>query len=117
MDKKIIIAIVLILAIGFIVGKEFTEKSVKQELQTKEFTIDATRFEYNPSNITVRLGDRIRIKVNNIDSGHGIRIPEFNISGTNEIEFIADKAGEFKWYCNIFCGSGHRGMNGTLIVK
>ena len=33
------------------------------------------------------------------------------------IEFIADKTGTFTFKCNVPCGSGHKTMAGTLIVK
>jgi len=33
------------------------------------------------------------------------------------IEFTPDKAGTFPFKCSIFCGMGHRGMKGTIVVE
>lgn len=35
----------------------------------------------------------------------------------NAVEFVADKSGTFPFYCNVFCGGGHKEMQGKLIVK
>ena len=31
-------------------------------------------------------------------------------------EATPDKAGTFIFLCDVFCGDGHEGMNGTLVV-
>lgn len=79
--------------------------------------IDASRWEYSPNTIIVKKGDHVRIVVNNIDTNHGISIPDYGISGTDEVSFIANKAGTFSFSCPTFCGEGHREMTGTLIVE
>ena len=35
---------------------------------------------------------------------------------TTSIDFTPDKAGTFIYLCDVFCGTGHEEMNGTLIV-
>ena len=114
----ITIAIILILVIvgTFIVkGKIGTGNAVKNDL--KEFSVEASRFKYSPDIITVNKGDKVKINVNNLDTMHGIRIPDIQVSGDELIEFTADKSGEFIWYCNVFCGDEHKAMKGKLIVK
>jgi heme/copper-type cytochrome/quinol oxidase subunit 2 len=32
------------------------------------------------------------------------------------VEFVADQAGAFDITCSEYCGSGHAGMKGTLVV-
>ncbi|MDP2736319.1 MAG: cupredoxin domain-containing protein [bacterium] len=71
--------------------------------------------------ISVNRGEIVRIKVTNIKGAHDFVIDEYNIkkiTPLNEevvIEFTADKAGEFIYYCSV---SGHRqkGQWGTLKV-
>lgn len=94
--------------------------SVKQSgvsTNTLEFTVKAFRFGYSPDVIELNKGDKVRIKVENTDTTHGIRIPDLNLKGNNTIEFTADKEGEFNWYCNVMCGEGHKEMGGKLIIK
>lgn len=116
--KKIIIAIFVLAVIifaGFFIIKNLTGKTI--EPNVKEFTIKAFRFGYSPDTMTVNKGDKIRIKIDNTDVLHGIRIPELGLKGNEIIEFTADKIGEFTWYCLIPCGPGHREMTGTIIIK
>ena len=89
----------------------------------KEFNIIAKQWEFQPSTIEVNKGDTVRLNIQSIDVFHGISIPDFGVSQglspeqTTKVEFIADKTGEFSFSCNIFCGGGHGGMNGKLIVN
>ncbi len=89
----------------------------------KEFKIEAKQFEFVPSTITVNEGDTVRLVVTSKDVEHGLGIPEFDVSvkvdagKTETIEFVADKKGAYSMNCNVFCGSGHSGMKGALIVK
>jgi cytochrome c oxidase subunit 2 len=34
----------------------------------------------------------------------------------SRIRFTPDKAGEFPFHCDIFCGSGHESMSGVMTV-
>ena len=83
----------------------------------------AKKFEFSPSTITVNKGDKVKIKITSTDVNHGFAIPEYGVSQkvdfgkTEVIEFTADKSGEFTFFCNVFCGSGHKEMKGKLIVK
>jgi cytochrome c oxidase subunit II len=91
--------------------------------ETKEFTIAMTQFDFSPSTITVNKGDTVKINVTSSDVGHGFSLPEFGVDlkpavgETATAEFVADKTGTFTFRCNVFCGSGHQGMKGTLIVN
>ena len=117
MNKLIIAGIIIIFIIaGIFVTKSFTGNMIKDS-ERREFTINASRFVYEPDTITVNKGDKVRINIENTDTLHGIRIPEFNVKDNKRVEFIADKAGEFTWYCTNMCGAGHMQMQGKLIVK
>ncbi len=120
MDKKYILigfVVILVLAVFFV--KSFTGNSIKENENIKEFEVNAFRFGYSPDSVTVNLGDKVRIKINNTDTLHGIRIPELGIKGNEVVEFSANKTGEFTWYCTNYCGTKdeHMSMQGKLIVK
>lgn len=89
----------------------------------KEVKIVAKQFSFSPAEIRVKKGERVRLVVTNEDVSHGIAIPAFNVNlqlNPGEIgtaEFVADKSGSYPFFCNVFCGSGHRDMKGTLIVE
>lgn len=96
---------------------------VEEGPQTREFSVEAKQWEFNPSTITVNQGDTVKLTIKSVDVAHGIAIPAFGIdkqleSGKEvEIEFVADKTGEFPFYCAVFCGQGHKDMTGTIIVE
>ena len=117
MKKLMIIGIIAVLVItGVFFIKAKTGNAIK-DTEIKDFEVKAFRFGYSPETITVNKGDKIKIKINNTDTLHGMRIPELEIRGDETLEFTADKTGEFDWYCANMCGNGHMQMRGKLIVK
>ena len=89
----------------------------------KEFALTAEKWDFSPSTITVNKGDRVEFMIQSIDVAHGIKIDAFDVNSrlepgqTTTVEFVADKAGTFSFYCNVFCDDGHSGMKGTLVVQ
>lgn len=75
------------------------------------------------SEIHVKVGDLVRIKIFNEDSfDHGFALEAFAINRRlfpNQetlVEFVASKAGASKFYCSVPCGEGHYQQVGTLVV-
>jgi len=91
--------------------------------ETREFTVRAFQFGYEPSVLEVNKGDKVIIHGYTSDVSHGLAIAEYGINmrlmDENLVteEFIADKGGVFPFYCSVPCGSGHGAMSGTLIVN
>lgn len=98
-------------------GEIAEETGDEQGSAVKEFTVQAIRFAFTPNIITVQEGDEVHIIIENLDATHGMKIPELGVNGDTSVEFVATKAGEFEWFCNNFCGSGHSSMSGTLVVE
>lgn len=104
-------------------GKNAEEKAVEPSSEVKEFRIEARQFVFEPETIEVNKGDKVRLIVTSKDVPHGIAIREYGINERLEvnkpttIEFTADKEGTFTAFCSVFCGSGHSGMKGKIVVK
>ncbi|MFZ2555589.1 MAG: cupredoxin domain-containing protein [Minisyncoccia bacterium] len=90
---------------------------------TKEFTVTGKNFSFSPGNLTVKKGDRVKITFVNDAGTHDLVVDGYEArtqiikGGAREtIEFVADKAGSFEYYCSV---GSHRqmGMKGTLIVQ
>lgn len=99
-----------------------TPTSTPVEGSVKEFTMTAQKFEFSPSTITVKEGDQVKLTINSLDVPHGFSIDELGVKkdlpvGTTTIDFTATKKGTFRFYCSLFCGSGHKEMEGQLIVE
>ena len=88
----------------------------------KVIHVTAKKFEFVPGEITVKKGEPVALEIKSEDVKHGFSLPDFNIrmeinpGQTGVVRFTPDKAGQFTFACNIFCGSGHEDMSGTLIV-
>ena len=87
--------------------------------ETKEFTLDAKKWLFNPNELTVNQGDKVKLTITSSDLVFTFAVPEFDVekevSGTALVEFTADKAGTFGFECSS-C-EDWRGMTGTLTVK
>jgi|GEM_PF-897011 len=85
--------------------------------------VTAKRWEFVPAEIRVKKGERVVLEMTSADVEHGFNIPDLNINrtltpGTTErIDLAPDKAGRYEFSCSVFCGRGHFGMRGTLIVE
>lgn len=128
--KKIILILILTVFLTSCAAKPTAEPVNTEPTSTnepqgtvKEITMTAKQFEFQPAKITVKKGDRLRLKITSTDVAHGFAIKEYGIRqkldpGKEEIvEFTADKTGTFTYYCSVQCGSGHGAMKGTLIVE
>ena len=99
------------------------ETNQEEVPETKEFNIIAKQWDFSTSTITVNEGDNVILNIESIDVTHGFVLSGFGVSeqlvsgNTVKIEFVADKKGTFSFFCNVFCGSGHIGMKGTLVVQ
>jgi cytochrome c oxidase subunit 2 len=84
--------------------------------------LTAKKFEYSPNEITVKKGQPVVIEIVSLDRKHGFTIPDLKVrsdvkpGAENVVRFTPDKAGTFNFHCDLFCGSGHEGMAGTLVV-
>lgn len=90
----------------------------------KEITLKASNWLFEPSEIRVKEGDRVKITLEGISGTHAITLPDFGVKSktigmgeTTTVEFVADKKGIFSFKCSVFCGEGHPDMKGDLIVE
>lgn len=105
----------------------------------REIDISAKKFDFTPSEIHVKQGADVVLNVTPTDREHGFELevypegsdktgdPGLKVAGdkpsykipqgqTQKIEFTAVQSGTYDFKCIVYCGSGHRGMKGTLVV-
>jgi len=83
------------------------------------------RGNWSPQTIKVERGKEVTLVIRNPDIvTHGFYLPEFGLSAmeikageVREISFTPDVAGEFTFYCSVWCSDYHMDMRGTLIVQ
>jgi cytochrome c oxidase subunit 2 len=82
----------------------------------------AKKFVFVPGKISVKKGETVVFQLTAPEVPMGFSLPDFGkridvVPGkVATLELTPDKAGTFTFLCDIFCGSGHEDMNGTLVV-
>jgi cytochrome c oxidase subunit 2 len=82
----------------------------------------AKKFEYTPSQITLKKGVPVILEIIALDRDHGFKVPELGIradlkSGqVTRVRIVPDRTGTFEFRCDVFCGSGHEDMSGEIVV-
>jgi plastocyanin len=104
--------------------EETSEMSDDEEGAVKEFTITGKNFDFSDEEIRVQEGDRVKIVFSSTGGFHDWVVDEFDGAATEQVnpgktttaEFVADKKGEYEFYCSV---GNHRGMGmvGKLIVE
>ena len=92
--------------------------------QTDEHIIQivAKRFNYTPNMITLKKGRPVVLELTTLDVMMGFNVPDLGIrtdiipGKVARVHLVPDKAGTFPFVCDVFCGSGHEDMSGSIIV-
>lgn len=91
--------------------------------EVKTIDVVASRFQFVPAAISVAQGNSVRLRLRSADRSHAFAIKAFQVQAlipkggeTVTVEFVADQAGTFDFTCAEYCGTGHSGMKGRLIV-
>jgi cytochrome c oxidase subunit 2 len=125
MRKYLIIASVLFFTMAMVVYCKAVEPPLSGEIidGVRVVKVTAMRYKFIPDPIIVKKGEKVRLVVTSADVEHGLAIKEFKVSRvipalkTVSIEFVPDKAGTYRVYCNEYCGPGHETMQGKLVVN
>jgi len=122
--KKIIFLLLLLVACTAQVEETTNvESTLSENTEVVEIAVTARQFEFIPSVIEVNEGDTVILKITSIDVDHGIMIPKFGVNervpvgGEITVQFVASEKGTYDFFCQVYCGEGHKGMQGTLVVN
>ena len=92
------------------------------EPKEKVIKIMARRFTYSPNRLDLKLGVPVVLELTTADVLMGFSAPDFEVRAdivpgkVAKVRLVPDKVGTFTFLCDIFCGSGHESMNGTIAV-
>jgi cytochrome c oxidase subunit 2 len=85
--------------------------------------IVAKRFQFAPSQLTLRKDQPVLLRLRSEDVTHGFFSKPLGIDAVivpgqvTEIAVTPQQAGKYPIICDHFCGSGHGGMKLTLLVE
>jgi len=111
---------------SFFAAAAFANGSTPPQPGEIEIPVVARQFDFTPgtaSAIVLRQGQPVVLSVTTQDRKHGFFSKELNIDETvvpGKVTYIhinPTHAGTFQFHCSVFCGSGHEGMQGTIVVQ
>lgn len=122
-SEIIAIVLVLICIVGVIWASLVYRSHTKPEIEL--IARAPERGNWDPQTITVKKGQPVTIVIRNEDGvTHGFYLPAFDIAlreikagKLEKVKFVPTNTGEFRFYCNVWCGDYHMKMVGTLIVE
>jgi cytochrome c oxidase subunit 2 len=82
----------------------------------------ARRFTYTPNKLSLKKGVPVLLELTTADVLMGFSVPDFDLRADivpgqlARVRLVPDKVGTFTFLCDVFCGSGHETMNGTITV-
>ena len=82
----------------------------------------AKKFEFTPSEVKLKKGVPVVLELTSADVPMGFSAPDFKVRAdiipgiVARVRIVPDKAGTFDFVCDVFCGSGHEDMSGTIVV-
>jgi cytochrome c oxidase subunit 2 len=86
--------------------------------------ITAKKFEYSPNEVRIKKGVPVVLEFTSLDRIHGFTVPDLGgiratiePGKTTRLTIVAPKAGTYEFHCDIFCGEGHEGMTGKIVVE
>ena len=123
MRKILVAGLCVVLAAG-IAAVASLAQSGGSATETKEIQMTAKKYDFSPDTVDVSAGTRIIFKITAEDREHGFQIAgvkdgcvKIKKGETATVEYLAEKAGTVEFKCCVFCGMGHGGMKGKIIVR
>lgn len=104
-------------------GLGLTGGAVRGAEEPKVIAITAKRFEFSPKEITLKVGEAVKLELTTEDVTHGffvkpLGIDEVIVPGKPTEVVVTPKApGRYTTICDHFCGAGHGGMKMTIVVE
>lgn len=107
--------------------------------QERRIKMTARQYAFDPPILRVNKGDTLRLRVTSLDVIHGLYMEAFDFNvkiipdspylelthpsrpdepakKVEEVVFVADKTGKFRYRCSHTCGAMHPFMQGELVV-
>lgn len=90
---------------------------------TRHIDVVASRFSFQPSEITLKKGESVTLSLRSTDVTHGlvieplhVRVEELHKGQSSDVVLSPETVGTFEGKCAHFCGKGHGSMVFTVHV-
>lgn len=112
----------MIVALAFAIGLGAGAAHVAAQPAERIIKIASKKFDYTPNQITLKKGVPVVLEFTTADVLMGFNAPDLGArtdivpEKVARVRVVPDKVGSFTFFCDIFCGSGHEDMTGTITV-
>ena len=95
---------------------------VAAQPQEKVIKVSAKRFDYTPGHLTLKKGEPVILELTTDDVLMGFNAPDLGVRAdilpdkVIRVRIVPDKTGTFTFLCDVFCGTKHEEMHGTITV-
>jgi cytochrome c oxidase subunit 2 len=89
----------------------------------RRIPVVARKFVFMPNEIVVRVGESVVLEFSAPEVAMGFFAPALGLRAlivpgeVARVPWQPDRAGRFDFLCDVFCGDGHEGMSGHLVVQ
>jgi cytochrome c oxidase subunit 2 len=84
--------------------------------------VTARKFSFSPEVIELKKDAPVTLEFETADVAMGFNAPDFKLrtdiapGKVSRLRLVPEKAGEFEFHCDVFCGDDHENMSGTIRV-
>ncbi len=109
--------------IGLVAVALLGRAPVARPQEPRVITIAAKRFAFSPSEVRLKKGEPVTIRISSADVTHGMYMKALGIDAeiepgkTTEVTFTPGVTGRFTAICDHFCGAGHGSMHMDFVVE
>jgi cytochrome c oxidase subunit II len=117
----LIAATVCVLSMAAYTASLFAQRA--QHAQERVIKMSVKRFEYAPREIVLKRGVPVVLEISSLDVPHGFNLPDLKVRAdiipgqVTRVRLVPDRAGTFTFRCDVFCGTGHEELDGSITVS
>ncbi len=111
-----------IVIVGIMVSLNAGSAGAAAEPAEQVIKITSKKFDYLPNQITLKKDVPVILELTAADVVMGFNAPDLGVRADivpgkiTRVRVVPGKTGSFVFFCDIFCGSGHEDMAGTITV-
>jgi cytochrome c oxidase subunit 2 len=111
----------LVASATVLVGMAAGVRAVAQ--QERVIKVVARKFVFLPNEIALKRGEPVILEFTAPEIVMGFSAPDLKLRAdiipgeVARVRFTPDRKGTFPFICDIFCGEGHEGMSGKIVVS
>ena len=112
--RRLLLTAAALLGVGQLYAKEASTPRI--------IKVVARKFVFTPDTIPLKKDETVELELTTEDVVMGFNAPDLKVRSdiipgmVKRLRITPENTGKFTFHCDIFCGSGHEDMAGTIVV-